>query len=108
MSVATTQYSVILYDRLCENDGVIQRRDSLASSPTVFREGKNTPTPLHHMCEQRAAAIASHPVINGGDGIGEHPTQALLDVFTIRQEIGTVNGLTVSIVIVQSGMEIFR
>lgn len=39
------------------------------------------------------------PVINGGDGIGEHPTQALLDVFTIREEIGTVNGLTVSIII---------
>lgn len=36
------------------------------------------------------------PVINAGDGVGEHPTQALLDVFTIREEIGTVNGLTVS------------
>ena len=35
--------------------------------------------------------------MNAGDGIGEHPTQALLDVFTIREEIGTVNGLTVSI-----------
>lgn len=35
-------------------------------------------------------------MINCGDGIGEHPTQALLDVFTIREEIGTVNGLTVS------------
>jgi ornithine carbamoyltransferase len=34
-------------------------------------------------------------VINAGDGVGEHPTQALLDVFTIREEIGTVNGLTV-------------
>ena len=37
------------------------------------------------------------PLINGGDGIGEHPTQALLDVFTIREEIGTVNGITVII-----------
>ena len=44
---------------------------------------------------QRAAAVCQKPVINGGDGIGEHPTQALLDVFTIREEIGTVNGLTV-------------
>lgn len=35
-------------------------------------------------------------MINAGDGVGEHPTQALLDVFTIREEIGTVNGLTVS------------
>lgn len=45
---------------------------------------------------QRAANISRVPVINAGDGIGEHPTQALLDVFTIREEIGTFNGLTVS------------
>jgi carbamoyl-phosphate synthase/aspartate carbamoyltransferase/dihydroorotase len=45
---------------------------------------------------QRAASVSRIPVINAGDGIGEHPTQALLDVFTIREEIGTFNGLTVS------------
>lgn len=33
-----------------------------------------------------------------GDGVGEHPTQALLDAFTIREEIGTVNNLTVTMV----------
>lgn len=44
----------------------------------------------------RAAQHCRKPVINAGDGTGEHPTQALLDVFTIREEIGTVNGLTVS------------
>lgn len=37
-------------------------------------------------------------MINAGDGIGEHPTQALLDIFTIREEIGTVNGLTITLV----------
>lgn len=30
--------------------------------------------------------------------MGEHPTQALLDIFTIREEIGTVNGLTITMV----------
>lgn len=40
--------------------------------------------------------MADKPIINAGDGIGEHPTQALLDVFTIREEIGTVNSITVS------------
>jgi carbamoyl-phosphate synthase/aspartate carbamoyltransferase len=49
-----------------------------------------------------SAQIASQsspvPVINAGDGAGEHPTQALLDVFTIREELGTVNGLTVTLV----------
>ena len=38
------------------------------------------------------------PIINAGDGDGEHPTQALLDVFTIREERGTVNKIVVSIV----------
>ncbi|OMH85528.1 Protein pyrABCN [Zancudomyces culisetae] len=38
------------------------------------------------------------PIINAGDGAGEHPTQALLDVFTIREELGTVNGLVVTLV----------
>ncbi|RTG89195.1 carbamoyl-phosphate synthase / aspartate carbamoyltransferase / dihydroorotase [Schistosoma bovis] len=45
-----------------------------------------------------ANSIVHKPIINAGDGIGEHPTQALLDVFTIREEIGTVNGLTITMV----------
>jgi len=46
----------------------------------------------------RAAQFCKRPVINAGDGVGEHPTQALLDVYTIREEIGTVNGLTITMV----------
>jgi aspartate carbamoyltransferase catalytic subunit len=37
-------------------------------------------------------------VVNGGDGMHQHPTQALLDLFTIRQQLGTLEGLTVGIV----------
>jgi aspartate carbamoyltransferase catalytic subunit len=44
------------------------------------------------------AAAADIPVINGGDGPGEHPTQALLDVFTILQERGKIDGLTIALV----------
>ena len=47
---------------------------------------------------QRAANAASVPVINAGDGAGEHPTQALLDLFTIREELGKVDGLKVAMV----------
>lgn len=47
---------------------------------------------------QRAASASRVPVINAGDGIGEHPTQALLDVFSVREELGTVNGLHFTIV----------
>ncbi|MDH4197464.1 MAG: aspartate carbamoyltransferase [Candidatus Aminicenantes bacterium] len=43
-----------------------------------------------------AAQYAGKPVINAGDGPGEHPTQALLDMFTIREELGRVDNLTVT------------
>jgi len=43
-----------------------------------------------------AAKYASKPIINAGDGVGEHPTQALLDLFTILSELGQVDGLTVT------------
>ena len=43
-----------------------------------------------------AAKYARKPIINAGDGIGEHPTQALLDLFTIVSELGKVDGLTVT------------
>ncbi|MGQ9833631.1 MAG: aspartate carbamoyltransferase [Candidatus Villigracilaceae bacterium] len=45
-----------------------------------------------------AARAAKKPVINAGDGIGEHPTQALLDLFTIFEElgVGVVDGLTIT------------
>ncbi len=56
-------------------------------------------TVLRHP-ETGSAAIAAQygrkPVINAGDGTGEHPTQALLDLFTIREELGTIDGLTVT------------
>jgi aspartate carbamoyltransferase len=44
-----------------------------------------------------AAKAARKPVINAGDGIGEHPTQALLDAFTIREELGRLDGLTITL-----------
>jgi aspartate carbamoyltransferase catalytic subunit len=43
-----------------------------------------------------AAKYARKPLINAGDGAGEHPTQALLDLFTIQEELGEVDGLTVT------------
>ncbi|MEZ4518860.1 MAG: aspartate carbamoyltransferase [Chloroflexota bacterium] len=45
-----------------------------------------------------AGEAASVPVLNAGDGAGEHPTQALLDLFTIREEMGTIDGLKVAMV----------
>ena len=46
----------------------------------------------------RAAAVSTVPVINAGDGRGEHPTQALLDLYTIRAELGRLEDLRVVMV----------
>ncbi|ODQ63849.1 carbamoyl-phosphate synth [Nadsonia fulvescens var. elongata DSM 6958] len=43
-----------------------------------------------------AAKYSPVPIINGGNGTLEHPSQALLDMFTIREELGTANGITVT------------
>jgi len=47
---------------------------------------------------ERAAAVSNVPIINGGDGAGQHPTQALLDLYTIERELGHVDGAHVVIV----------
>ena len=45
----------------------------------------------------RAARVSPVPVINAGDGAGQHPTQALLDLYTIRAELGRLGGLHVGL-----------
>lgn len=42
-----------------------------------------------------ASEVSEVPIINGGDGAGQHPTQTLLDLFTINNEIGKLEGLKV-------------
>jgi len=46
---------------------------------------------------QEIADAVDVPVINAGDGAGQHPTQALLDVYTIQKETGALEGLTVTL-----------
>lgn len=45
-----------------------------------------------------AASVASVPILNAGDGAHEHPTQALLDLFTINDEIGRIDDFTIALV----------
>ena len=47
---------------------------------------------------RRAAAVSSVPIINAGDGPGQHPTQALLDLYTIRDELNRIDGVRVAMV----------
>jgi aspartate carbamoyltransferase catalytic subunit len=54
-------------------------------------------TPFSGACHQ-AAEWVDVPVVNAGDGLHEHPTQGLLDLLTLREAKGTLEGLTVAIV----------
>jgi aspartate carbamoyltransferase catalytic subunit len=47
---------------------------------------------------RRAAAVSTVPVINAGDGPGQHPTQALLDLYTIRDELSRIDSVRVAMV----------
>ena len=47
---------------------------------------------------KEAADAVDIPVINAGDGAGQHPTQALLDLYTIRKELGSLKNLKIALV----------
>ena len=47
---------------------------------------------------QQAAQISKIPIINAGDGPGEHPTQALIDLYTIKKELGRTDNFTIAII----------
>ena len=47
---------------------------------------------------EMAAEASPVPIINAGDGAGEHPTQALIDVYTIRKELGRLEDLNIALV----------
>jgi aspartate carbamoyltransferase catalytic subunit len=47
---------------------------------------------------ERAAKIATVPIINAGDGAGQHPTQALLDLYTIEKELGRIDNISIAMV----------
>lgn len=46
----------------------------------------------------KAASVSSVPIINAGDGPGQHPTQALLDLYTIQKETGKIDGTVIAMV----------
>lgn len=47
---------------------------------------------------ERASAVSKVPIINAGDGIGEHPTQALLDVYSVQKSKDKIDGLKIAVV----------
>ncbi|GHT14283.1 aspartate carbamoyltransferase [Planctomycetales bacterium] len=80
---------------------------SLAKGETIIDTAKNIEAMqidavvVRHSCPGTAEMLAKNiksNVFNAGDGPHEHPTQALLDILTIRQRFGRVAGLTVALV----------
>lgn len=69
--------SILTLEQYC--DVIVLRHSEIGSSAT-------------------AAKYAKVPIINAGDGAGEHPTQALLDLYTIQSELGHIDGLKVAMV----------
>lgn len=47
---------------------------------------------------KRAGIVDEIPIINAGDGSGQHPTQALLDIYTIKKELGYIDGIKIAMV----------
>ncbi|HEV3313266.1 MAG TPA: aspartate carbamoyltransferase [Chloroflexota bacterium] len=47
---------------------------------------------------KRAAEVSRAPIINAGDGAGQHPTQAFLDLYTIEKELGGIDGISIAVV----------
>ncbi|HIO46171.1 TPA: aspartate carbamoyltransferase, partial [Candidatus Poribacteria bacterium] len=45
-----------------------------------------------------ASKFTDVPIINAGDGAGQHPTQALLDLYTIRRECGGIDGKSIALI----------
>jgi len=78
----------------------IKKGETLEDTARTLNAMRPDALVIRHMesgAPARLAAIMDCPVINAGDGIGEHPTQALLDALTIRSRFGRIEGLKVAI-----------
>ncbi|KAL2885111.1 Protein pyrABCN [Ceratocystis lukuohia] len=99
----------------CSFDAAMQRLGgrviNVATSSSSVKKGETLQDTLRTMACYADGIVLRHPeessvdiarkysqvpVINGGNGSKEHPTQAFLDLFTIREERGTVEGLTIT------------
>ncbi|WP_216319704.1 aspartate carbamoyltransferase catalytic subunit [Deinococcus aestuarii] len=79
----------------------LSKGESLRDTVEVLTAYKVDAYVVRHHAAGAAHLVARYsgkPVINAGDGRRAHPTQALLDAYTVRQEFGTLEGLTVAII----------
>jgi aspartate carbamoyltransferase catalytic subunit len=77
----------------------VQKGENLADTVRVVESYADVLVIRHPLegAARLAAEFASVPVINAGTGAEEHPTQAMLDLYTIRRELGKVDGLNIAL-----------
>ena len=87
INLATAQSSVVKGESLIDTAQTLR-----AMGADLFVMRHNLTGAPHHLAQN-----IEQPIINAGDGTNEHPSQALLDLFTIREHKGRIEGLTVVI-----------
>ena len=85
-----------------ENSGSssVSKGESIADTAKMF-EGYCDALVIRHEYEgvsKFISDIVNIPVINAGDGAGQHPTQTLLDLYTIKKEIGKIDDLNIALI----------
>ncbi len=78
----------------------VQKGETLIDTGETLDSMKVDFIAIRHPMAGAPKLLAEHvkaSVLNGGDGMHEHPTQALLDMFTIRERLGKIKGLKVAI-----------
>lgn len=78
----------------------VSKGESIADTAKMF-EGYSDALVIRHELEgvsKFISDIVDVPVINAGDGAGQHPTQTLLDLYTIKKEIGQIDNLKIALV----------
>ncbi len=85
-----------------ENSGSssVSKGESIADTAKMF-EGYCDALVIRHELEgvsKFISGIVDVPVINAGDGAGQHPTQTLLDLYTIKKEIGKIDDLKIALI----------
>ena len=78
----------------------VSKGESIADTAKMF-EGYSDALVIRHELEgvsKFISGIVDVPVINAGDGAGQHPTQTLLDLYTIKKEIGKIDDLKIALI----------
>ena len=90
---------IVEYKTPFPNPLIIKKGESLADTIRTVENYSDCIVIRHNMegAAKMASRFAKIPIINAGSGSKEHPTQALLDLLTIKEECGTLDGLSIGI-----------